>query len=70
MKDKKLTNLVINKLIKIKKWYLLNNSKSLNGKIGVITKLNIKIKINILILINWQSAEALLNIEIKYNIII
>ena len=35
----------------------------------MIIKLNIKIKADILILINWQSAKALLNIKTKYNII-
>ena len=51
--EEMIINPIISKLIDIKKWYLLNNSKLLNGKIGVITKLNIKIEVNILTLINW-----------------
>ena len=51
LKDNKLTNLAISKIINKKK-YLLNNFKLLSGKIGKIVKLNIKIKIKILTLIN------------------
>ena len=52
LKDKKLTNLVISKVINIKK-YLLNNSKLLNKKVRVIIRPNIKIKANISTLISW-----------------
>ena len=52
-KDKKSTHPIINKLINIKKWYLLNDSELLNKKIGIIIKLNIRIKADISILINW-----------------